>query len=132
MKRLIVFDLDGTLAQSKASLDAEMGTLLGHLLEVVHERILERPILEQHRKMWAESLDQARRNDRVIEVAQRFTKNGLLPVLRRRRAAYFIGHHEPLVGADVAASLDALTAHASVVGIREVVRWHPDPPGVRA
>ena len=25
MKKLIVFDLDGTLAQSKASIDAEMG-----------------------------------------------------------------------------------------------------------
>jgi phosphomannomutase len=40
MKRLIVFDLDGTLAQSKASLDAEMGTLLGHLLEVVKVAVI--------------------------------------------------------------------------------------------
>ena len=28
MKKLIVFDLDGTLAESKSSLDAEMATLL--------------------------------------------------------------------------------------------------------
>ena len=28
---------------------------------------------------------------------------------------------------DVAASLDALAGHSCVVGIREVVRWHPDP-----
>ena len=35
MKRLIVFDLDGTLAESKASLDAEMGTLLSTLLGIV-------------------------------------------------------------------------------------------------
>ena len=28
MKKLIVFDLDGTLAESKASLDAEMAKLL--------------------------------------------------------------------------------------------------------
>ena len=28
MKKLIVFDLDGTLAESKASIDAEMATLL--------------------------------------------------------------------------------------------------------
>lgn len=34
MKRLIVFDLDGTLAESKASLDSEMATLLGKLLRV--------------------------------------------------------------------------------------------------
>ncbi len=35
MKKLIVFDLDGTLAESKASLDAEMGTLLSTLLGIV-------------------------------------------------------------------------------------------------
>ncbi len=28
MKKLIVFDLDGTLAESKSSLDAEMSALL--------------------------------------------------------------------------------------------------------
>jgi predicted TIM-barrel fold metal-dependent hydrolase len=28
---------------------------------------------------------------------------------------------------DVAASLEALAEHRSVVGIREVIRWHPDP-----
>jgi phosphomannomutase len=35
MKKLIVFDLDGTLAESKASLDAEMATLLSTLLGIV-------------------------------------------------------------------------------------------------
>jgi phosphoserine phosphatase len=35
MKKLIVFDLDGTLAESKASLDLEMANLLNALLEVV-------------------------------------------------------------------------------------------------
>jgi predicted TIM-barrel fold metal-dependent hydrolase len=33
----------------------------------------------------------------------------------------------PLKSPDVTASLDALAKHRSVVGIREVVRWHPDP-----
>jgi HAD superfamily hydrolase (TIGR01484 family) len=32
MKKLVVFDLDGTLAESKAPIDAEMGALLGALL----------------------------------------------------------------------------------------------------
>lgn len=32
MKKLIVFDLDGTLAESKSSLDAEMAALLHELL----------------------------------------------------------------------------------------------------
>ncbi|MGA2582930.1 MAG: HAD-IIB family hydrolase [Tepidisphaeraceae bacterium] len=40
MKRLIVFDLDGTLAQSKASLDAEMAARLGELLKVVNVAVI--------------------------------------------------------------------------------------------
>ena len=40
MKRLIVFDLDGTIAVSKAPLDAEMATLLGGLLAVVKVAII--------------------------------------------------------------------------------------------
>jgi len=35
MKKLIVFDLDGTLAESKSPLDAEMSTLSGVLLDIV-------------------------------------------------------------------------------------------------
>jgi phosphomannomutase len=35
VKKLIVFDLDGTLAESKSSLDAEMATLLSALLGIV-------------------------------------------------------------------------------------------------
>ena len=31
-KRLIIFDLDGTLAESKSPIDDEMGELLGSLL----------------------------------------------------------------------------------------------------
>jgi len=40
MKKLIVFDLDGTLAESKSSLDAEMATLLGSLLGVVKVAVI--------------------------------------------------------------------------------------------
>jgi HAD superfamily hydrolase (TIGR01484 family) len=40
MKSLIVFDLDGTLAESKSPLDTEMGTLLGLLLGVVKAAII--------------------------------------------------------------------------------------------
>src|ERR1039457_3473002 len=40
MKRLIVFDLDGTLAESKASLDAEMAKLLGTLLGIVKVAVI--------------------------------------------------------------------------------------------
>jgi HAD superfamily hydrolase (TIGR01484 family) len=40
MKKLIVFDLDGTLAESKAPLDAEMAMLLGALLHVVKVAVI--------------------------------------------------------------------------------------------
>lgn len=40
MKKLIVFDLDGTLAPSKSSLDAEMASLLHDLLSVVKVAVI--------------------------------------------------------------------------------------------
>jgi hypothetical protein len=40
MKKLIVFDLDGTLAESKASLDAEMLVLLHNLLGTVNVAVI--------------------------------------------------------------------------------------------
>jgi phosphomannomutase len=40
MKKLIVFDLDGTLAESKAPLDAEMSRLLGDLLGIVQGAVI--------------------------------------------------------------------------------------------
>ncbi len=40
MKKLIVFDLDGTIAESKASLDDEMSALLRNLLEIVKVAVI--------------------------------------------------------------------------------------------
>lgn len=40
MKKLMVFDLDGTLAESKASLDAEMAKLLGTLVGIVKVAVI--------------------------------------------------------------------------------------------
>ena len=40
MKKLIVFDLDGTLAESKSSLDAEMSTLLTALLGIARVAVI--------------------------------------------------------------------------------------------
>ncbi len=40
MKDLIIFDLDGTLAESKSPLDAEMSALLGRLLKAVKVAVI--------------------------------------------------------------------------------------------
>ncbi|QVL34083.1 HAD-IIB family hydrolase [Telmatocola sphagniphila] len=40
MKKLIVYDLDGTLAPSKSSLDAEMASLIGNLCRIVHVAVI--------------------------------------------------------------------------------------------
>ena len=40
MKKLIVFDLDGTLAESKSALDPEMSGLLHDLLPIVKVAII--------------------------------------------------------------------------------------------
>ena len=40
MKQLIVFDLDGTLAESKSSLDTEMSTLLYELLGIIKVAVI--------------------------------------------------------------------------------------------
>lgn len=40
MKKLIIFDLDGTLAESKSALDAEMATLLSALLRVAKVAVI--------------------------------------------------------------------------------------------
>ena len=40
MKKLIVFDLDGTLAESKSPLDAEMSALLHDLLGIVKVAVI--------------------------------------------------------------------------------------------
>ncbi len=40
MKKLIVFDLDGTLAESKSSLDADMSALLSHLIGIAKVAVI--------------------------------------------------------------------------------------------
>ena len=40
MKKLIVFDLDGTIAESKSAVDAEMSALLRELLKIVKVAII--------------------------------------------------------------------------------------------
>jgi phosphomannomutase len=59
MKRLIIFDLDGTLAESKASLDTEMATLLSRLLEIVKVAVISGGAWAQFEKQVLSRLPQA-------------------------------------------------------------------------
>lgn len=61
MKRLVIFDLDGTLAQSKSPLDAEMATLLGRLLEVVKVAVISGGAWKQYQKQVLSHLPQDER-----------------------------------------------------------------------
>ena len=56
MKRLIVFDLDGTLAESKSSLDKEMASLLNDLLRVVKVAVISGGGWEQFEKQLLSNL----------------------------------------------------------------------------
>jgi phosphomannomutase len=61
MKKLIVFDLDGTLAESKASVDAEMAKLLDSLLTIVRVSVISGGAWEQFEKQVVAHLSQDER-----------------------------------------------------------------------
>jgi HAD superfamily hydrolase (TIGR01484 family) len=58
LKKLIVFDLDGTLAESKASLDAEMATRLSALLRIVQVAVISGGDWPQFKKQVLSNLPQ--------------------------------------------------------------------------
>ena len=57
MKKLIVFDLDGTLAQSKSSLDDDMSALLGKLLSILKVAVISGGNWPQFEKQVLSKLD---------------------------------------------------------------------------
>ena len=61
MKKLIVYDLDGTLAESKSSLDAEMATLLHELLGVTKVAVISGGDWPQFEKQLLSNLPQDNR-----------------------------------------------------------------------
>ena len=61
MKKLIVFDLDGTLAESKSSLDAEMAALLNALLGIVKVAVISGGNWPQFEKQLLANLSQDER-----------------------------------------------------------------------
>jgi phosphomannomutase len=63
LKKLIVFDLDGTLAESKASVDTEMANLLNVLLELVKVSVISGGDWSQFEKQVLANLSHERLKD---------------------------------------------------------------------
>ncbi len=61
MKKLIAFDLDGTLAESKASIDVEMAKLLDHLLKIIKVSVISGGAWSQFEKQVLAYLSQDQR-----------------------------------------------------------------------
>src|SRR6202521_5546713 len=66
VKKLIVFDLDGTLAESKSSLDAEMAALLHDLLDTVQVAVISGGDWPQFEKQLLSNLPQ---DDRLVNLS---------------------------------------------------------------
>lgn len=66
MKKLIVFDLDGTLAESKSALDAEMAELLAGLLEVAKVAVISGGDWPQFEKQLVSNLPKGQRMENLL------------------------------------------------------------------
>lgn len=66
MKKLIVFDLDGTLAESKSAVDAEMSVLLAGLLEVAKVAVISGGDWPQFEKQLVSNLPQGQRMENLL------------------------------------------------------------------
>lgn len=93
IKKLIVFDLDGTLAESKGKLDAEMATLLTALMRIVKVAVISGGDLPQFQKQLVANLPQ---DDSLEHLS-------LLPTCGTRFYTYKAGWHK-LYSEDLAAA----------------------------
>jgi HAD superfamily hydrolase (TIGR01484 family) len=66
VKKLIVFDLDGTLAESKSALDSEMATLLAGLLTVAKVAVISGGDWPQFEKQLVSNLPKGQRMDNLL------------------------------------------------------------------
>ncbi len=91
VKKLIVFDLDGTLAASKSSLDAEMSSLLHDLLGVVKVAIISGGAWLQFEKQVLSHLPQDDTPGKAIDSPNLW--NRVLSIHRRVEEALFRRSH---------------------------------------
>jgi phosphomannomutase len=119
VKRLIVFDVDGTLAESKAAIDAEMGTLLAALLRVVKVAVISGAGLPQFQTQVIAHLPAG------IDL----TRLSLLPTCGTRFYVYEGGwrqlYAEDLSAAQKTKIVDALNAAVDASGFKAEKTWGP-------
>jgi HAD superfamily hydrolase (TIGR01484 family) len=117
MKKLIVFDLDGTLAPSKAPLDVEMSTLLHDLLAVVKVAVISGGDWAQFQE---QVLSHLPRDDRLVNLS-------LLPTTGTKFFAYAGGwneiYSEDFTAAEKAKIVSALTKAVGLAGFKVEKVW---------
>jgi HAD superfamily hydrolase (TIGR01484 family) len=117
MKRLIVFDLDGTLAQSKSTLDSEMAELLGRLMQIVKVAIISGGAWAQFE---GQALVNLPRDDRLNNLS-------LLPTCGTEFYCYHDGwrrlYSEDLSKTDKAEIIKALNGALKETGFHEQNHW---------
>jgi HAD superfamily hydrolase (TIGR01484 family) len=117
MKTLVVFDLDGTLAESKSAIDAEMSALLGALLEVVRVAVISGGDLPQFKEQLIAKLPHGAKLDKL----------SLLPTCGTRFLEYS-GEWHQLYAEDLSESqkhkiIGALTAAVTASGFAPAKTW---------
>ena len=109
MKRLIIFDLDGTLAESKSALDAEMAELLAKLLAVAKVSIISGGDWPQFEKQVLGRLPKTDRLDDLL----------LLPTCGTKFFQYDGGDWRKLYSEDLSAEQRARITKALEEAVRE-------------
>jgi HAD superfamily hydrolase (TIGR01484 family) len=117
VKKLIVFDLDGTLAKSKSSLDEEMGKLLGRLLDAIKVAVISGGAWPQFQKQLLTNLPS---DDRLKDLF-------LLPTSGTRFLRYDGEwtqlYAEDFTAAEKAKIIAALTLSFDESGLRPARHW---------
>jgi phosphomannomutase len=117
VKKLVVFDLDGTLAESKSALDAEMSVLLAGLLGVAKVAVISGGDWPQFEKQLVSNLPQGQRMENLL----------LLPTCGTK-FFQFTGewkklYSEDFTGAEKEKILDSMNRALDVAGFKPKEVW---------
>ena len=117
MKKLVIFDLDGTLAESKASLDAEMAALLSRLLGIVKVAVISGG-------SWKQFTDQLLSN---LSDGEHLTNLSLLPTCGTKFFQYDKGwkqrYSEDLTDEEKAKIVGSLHKAVEALGVKAQKTW---------